>query len=291
MSFAEAARLRGVSRQSIAKLVERGRLAAVQVGPHLVIRKTDVLEFERKPAGRPKKVNEAGMRDGLIEEIDSLAPAEKQLLFSQLRKSQMLHSLESEWNTSAEAILEAIRRAPDITQRGVRGILAEAIFCTQVLPAGMPAGWKDTMPPGDHAFDSRISNGDRHIRIQVKLQRQKEKTPMLGKNAVKSLGFSDACYVVETQKTRAGKKDGEDTRPYRFDEFDILAVSLAPSTKDWTKFRYSLTRWLLPEPKAPALINKFQPVPKDENQDWTNSIETAISWFLSDENKTISRVQ
>lgn len=39
-------------------------------------------------------------------------------------------------------------------------------------------------------------------------------------------------YVVETPRTRGGKDltSGEDTRPYRYGEFDILAVSMHPST-------------------------------------------------------------
>jgi hypothetical protein len=39
-------------------------------------------------------------------------------------------------------------------------------------------------------------------------------------------------YIVETQRTRRGsdKKTRDSTRPYRFGEFDLLAVAMYPST-------------------------------------------------------------
>ena len=54
VSISEASRLRGVSRQAISKLVKLGRLASVNVAGRMLVHKKDVLEFERKPAGRPK---------------------------------------------------------------------------------------------------------------------------------------------------------------------------------------------------------------------------------------------
>lgn len=54
ISQAEAARLRGVSRQAIAKLVANDRLATLDVGGRVFVRRQDVLTFEPNPAGRPK---------------------------------------------------------------------------------------------------------------------------------------------------------------------------------------------------------------------------------------------
>ena len=51
---AEAARLRGVSRQAIAKLVTNGRLRTLEVGGRLFLRRGDVLAFEPNPPGRPR---------------------------------------------------------------------------------------------------------------------------------------------------------------------------------------------------------------------------------------------
>ncbi|WP_428310918.1 helix-turn-helix domain-containing protein [Hydrocarboniphaga sp.] len=54
ISQAEAARLRGVSRQAIAKLVANGRLATLDVGGRAFVRRGDIVSFEPNPAGRPK---------------------------------------------------------------------------------------------------------------------------------------------------------------------------------------------------------------------------------------------
>ena len=58
LSQAEAARLRGVSRQAIAKLVRKGRLRTLEVGGHILVSRTDVLNFEPHPPGRPKSEDE-----------------------------------------------------------------------------------------------------------------------------------------------------------------------------------------------------------------------------------------
>ncbi len=55
ISQAEAARLRGVSRQAIAKLVRTKRLRTMAIGGHVLIRREDILDFLPKKAGRPKQ--------------------------------------------------------------------------------------------------------------------------------------------------------------------------------------------------------------------------------------------
>jgi excisionase family DNA binding protein len=50
---AEAARLRGVSRQAIAKLVRSRRLRLLNVGGHTFVNKEDVVNFVRQKPGRP----------------------------------------------------------------------------------------------------------------------------------------------------------------------------------------------------------------------------------------------
>jgi excisionase family DNA binding protein len=53
ISQAEAAQLRGVSRQAIAKLVRKGRLRSVVIGGHTLVNRAEVLSFRPRPAGRP----------------------------------------------------------------------------------------------------------------------------------------------------------------------------------------------------------------------------------------------
>jgi len=55
ISQSEAARLRGVTRQAIAKLVKKGRLKVLVLGGHTFVSKAEVVGFEMQTAGRPKK--------------------------------------------------------------------------------------------------------------------------------------------------------------------------------------------------------------------------------------------
>ena len=55
ISQSEAARLRGVTRQAIAKLVKKGRLKILVLGGHTFVSKAEVAGFEMQAAGRPKK--------------------------------------------------------------------------------------------------------------------------------------------------------------------------------------------------------------------------------------------
>jgi hypothetical protein len=82
-------------------------------------------------------------------------------------------------------------------------------------------------------------------------------------------------FLVETDKSRKGTdSSGESTRGYRFESFDILAVSLFPSARDWSRFRYTLERRLWPRPSNAEWIYKYQPVAKAPNDDWTDDFAT-----------------
>jgi excisionase family DNA binding protein len=54
ISQVEAARLRGVSRQAISKLVRKGRLKSIVVGGHTLVCRAEVLSFRPHGAGRPR---------------------------------------------------------------------------------------------------------------------------------------------------------------------------------------------------------------------------------------------
>jgi hypothetical protein len=96
-----------------------------------------------------------------------------------------------------------------------------------------------------------------------------------------------AMYVVEVQKTRSGEKDGEKTRPYRFGDFDILAVNLHPATGSWERFAFTVGSWLLPRAKEPRLIEIFQPVPTTPDEFWTDDLGRCIEWFLAGTQKRL----
>lgn len=55
ISQSEAARLRGVSREAIRNLIDRGRLRGVTIGGRLCVYRSEVLAFEPDKGGRPPK--------------------------------------------------------------------------------------------------------------------------------------------------------------------------------------------------------------------------------------------
>lgn len=226
-----------------------------------------------------------------LDEIHKLllqcTPEERQQVFKILRSEFHIHPFEKTLNTRAEVILEAISKAPDLTIRGVRGIIAEASFIVDVIGPLLESGWRDATPKGDLPYDCLIEDNKGGVRVQVKMQRLKDHRPMMASEGYRRL--SSDKFVVETQRTRGGKDtSGGNTRPYKFGEFDILAVSLHPSTNDWREFRYTVASWLLPDPDASANILKFQPVSQTPNADWTSEFLQAVTWFRSGTQKRIA---
>ena len=55
ISQVEAARIRGVSKQAIAKLIARKRLSAREIGGRMLLRRSEVEAFVPMPIGRPRK--------------------------------------------------------------------------------------------------------------------------------------------------------------------------------------------------------------------------------------------
>jgi hypothetical protein len=221
-----------------------------------------------------------------IKRLLNLCTEEQQReILSFLRRRFTIHPIEAEFNAQAEIILEAISRSSDLTKRGVRGIIAESAFAVDVI--GKLQEWRDITPPGDQAFDFLLEDAAGQVRVQVKMQRRKAGRPMRANEASRLLPTE--MYVVETQRTRGGidRATGEQTRPYRFDEFDILAVSMSPSTGDWNSFLYTVSDWLLPWADNPKLLFKYQPVPSRPNDDWTDDFQTCVDWYRSGMKKRI----
>jgi hypothetical protein len=226
--------------------------------------------------------------DELKHALDQCTNEQSAALLDYLRDRLPQHALEKEWGVGAEVILSAISRSSDLTKRGVRGIIAEAVFEGNVL--GRLKGWEAVRFVEDRAYDFLLRRGTKEVRearVQVKLQRMLKQQPMLASQANRH--YSKEHYVVEVQKTRGGfdPQTNEDTRPYRFGEFDILAVNMHPSTRDWNNFLYTLSEWLIPRHPNTALIEIFQPVPPIPNSVWTESLETCLGWFIAGEKKRI----
>lgn len=224
--------------------------------------------------------------DEIKKALSECSEEEQRLIFDYLRLKFLIHPIERQLNTTAEVMLEAIARASDLTLRGIRGIIAEASFKQNVV--NHLTDWKDITPPGDGAYDFLLEDSIGKVSIQVKMQRLKAGQPMSAKSGYRFLSADK--FVVETQRTRGGtdKKTNSDTRPYRFGEFDILAVSMHPSSGSWNDFMYTVGSWLLPREGDPSLILKFQPVAKAPNEEWTDDILQCIDWFRSGQVKKIS---
>ena len=288
ISQAEAAQLRGVSRQAISKLIRQGRLKTFEVGGHVLVSRSEILGFRPQTAGRPKSSEEPKELDRILGVLAACSPKTRHEVFQRLRAEYPIHPLESKLGAPAEVILEAIDRAGPLTLRGIRGVLAESAFEINVVKKLV--GWTSLPTPSDPPYDYLLDDGCGTIKIQVKLQRKKADKPMMANEGYRRL--SSAMYVVETQRTRGGKdqKTGEDTRPYRFGEFDILAVATEPSSQKWDTFIYTVARWLIPVPGFPHLLLKFQPVSPTPNDDWTDSFERCVDWLRSGLNKTIAGI-
>jgi hypothetical protein len=204
------------------------------------------------------------------------------------------HPLEREWGIDADTILSAISRSSDLTRRGVRGIIAEAVFVNEIIPSVADSGWRPVDFGGDHPYDALLKKDELSARIQVKLQRLEEGTPKLYYPKHYDKG---SLFVVEVQKTRTGEKTSKkmlpgtqttitttesvtvNTRPYSFGDFDILAVNMHPSSGSWRSFRYTVASWFLPRPANPSLIEIFQPVAAIPNDVWTDDLNACLSWY------------
>jgi hypothetical protein len=229
----------------------------------------------------------------LIDEVLGLiaktSAEERRDILQNIRRDIFLHPLERDWNVPAEAILGAISRSPDITQRGIRGILAEAVFEQSIIPALLTKGWEQLEIKGHQSYDFRLSKDRRQVGIQVKLQRKEGGDPMEFPKSGRehSVKAPERLYCVEVQKTRSGRAGGEATRPYHFGDFDILAVSLHPSTGDWKRFVFTVGKWLIPRETNPELIEIFQPVPGASDSYWSDDLETCVHWSQARERKTL----
>lgn len=209
-------------------------------------------------------------KEKILALLYSLSPDERDTLLASVRRIYRfpIHPLEAIFGVSAEVILEAIHRGTDLTQRGVRGMIAEAVFETDIAPK--ISGWKvipNISESADFTFEHQ-ETGSR-LTVQIKLQRREKGVPKRTKDRLH--------FVVEVQKTRSGVKRGQASRPYRFGDFDILAVCMQPSTGQWTDFHFVAAERLAPRRGDPKLIEKLQPVPSPIREPWYNSLSDCLA--------------
>ena len=209
------------------------------------------------------------------------SPEEQVALLRELRTRHQIHVFEEVVGAPAEMILEAVHRAPELTRRMLRGVIADAAFRQFVVYPLAEMGWLDVTPVGNFAYDYKLADGAGAVTVQVKLQRSERGAPVVKRG--ERFGFDETVHIVETQKTRTGT-DGEDnlTRPYRYGEFDILAVSMQPSSAKWNSYMYTPGRWLL-RGKSADEVATLQPVAMNPNEFWTDDFRTAVQWFREED--------
>jgi hypothetical protein len=233
--------------------------------------------------------------------INTLTVDEQRAVYAYLRAKVAPHPLESKWETTADIIMGAINRSADITQRGIRGIIAEAAFEAEILP-GLQ-GWENVKVEGEQPYDFRLRElqGGASVTIQIKLQRTEGGVPKKGTK------LRQEYFIVEVQRTRTGTttvpakpvaaKPGEiteivkettvKTRPYSFGDFDLLAVNMHPSTRNWSRFMYTVAAWLIPRKTDAKLIDIMQPVSATRTDVWTDNLQECITWFKSGEKRIV----
>lgn len=235
-----------------------------------------------------------------VEEVKALLArmneVQQRQILQYLRDLLPKHPVEDMLMISADGMLEALNRAGDFTIRMIRGVFAEAAFAAEVLPT-LPSSWREIPINGDPPYDFLLTDAPEEgpsasteyaqVKVQVKMQRSQGKKPLYASELWKSRKWPSSYFIAEIQKSRKGEKKGESTRPYRFGEFDILAVSLGPARGRWSDFMYTVERWLLPAPSEPTHILTFQPVSPVENEDWTTNFITAVEWLRKGQVKRI----
>jgi hypothetical protein len=240
--------------------------------------------------------------DGVHKFIDQCSEEDRRALFEYLRRKLPRHPLEEQWDIDAETILTAIYRSPDLTQRGMRGILAEAVFERDILPSVGKLGWHvRPVSVSDPPYDFVLESEGQRVTIQLKLQRTEQGVP----KRYHPKQYTRELYVVEVQKTRSGKKKekkrkkepttppssgDESTRPYRFGDFDILAVNMQPTTHKWADFRYTVSRWLIPRETNSRLIEIFQPVSLEPNEVWTDKLDVCLEWIRQGDRRRVRQL-
>lgn len=221
--------------------------------------------------------------------IAQCSTEEQEALFRELRQRHLIHEFEQVIGAPAEMILEAVHRAPELTRRMLRGVIADAAFRTFVVPTVESQGWRDVTPEGNFAYDYMMQDAHGNVSVQVKLQRSEKGQPVVRPGT--RFGFEGDVYITETQKTRTGSDGDEKTRPYRYGEFDVLAVSMQPSTGKWDRYMYTVGRWLLAG-KGENEMATLQPVSKTPSSFWTDDFATVAAWFrASDGGKRMELVK
>jgi transcriptional regulator with XRE-family HTH domain len=171
------------------------------------------------------------------------------------------HPLEAEWDTGAWEVMSATA-AGFRAKVCVLGKLAEwQLF--EVIQSHLDLDsrlrnvvWNDS----DDQPDFHVEWDGRPLRIECKNVRRDLKKP--------------ARLRVELQKTR-NSKDGQNTRSYSRDKFDVLAACLYNQTRSW-QFVFCPTRRLAGREQQPNLLAIYHEIQTPVQLPWTPKLLEAL---------------
>lgn len=175
----------------------------------------------------------------------------------------MAHPLETKLNAPAKDILDAIMygfRA----QVDVKGKLAELYLFRQLKQLERKGIIKDlSWIDKDGTPDFFLTHNSKGFKVECKnLRNETFRTPT-------------PAYKVEIQRTR-NSKDGTNTRSYRKDYFDILAICLFNQTKKW-EFMFIKSSNLEVVETNPEFLKIMQRVPISIKEPWKIEILQVLS--------------
>jgi len=171
------------------------------------------------------------------------------------------HPLESEWRASAWDILSA----------------SAGGFRAKVCVLGKLAEWKlDELMRSHLELEENLSEvtwNDADDQPDFRLKWRGRPVTVECKNVRRDAKKPDRLRV-ELQKTR-NSRDGSNTRSYRRDKFDVLAVCLYNQKLEW-RFVFCPTKRLATRPESENLLAIYHDVPDPACPPWTARIAEAL---------------
>lgn len=170
----------------------------------------------------------------------------------------MPHDLERLFNAPTKDIMDAIMKGFR-AQVDVKGKLAELYLYKYLKELEDKEVVKELLwEDRDGEPDFKFQHQNKAIRLECKnLRNETYKKPQ-------------KAYKVEIQKTR-NSKDGTNTRSYRIDYFDILAVCMFNQTGEW-RFIFIKSSDLEVVPENPSLLKIMQRVPIEIEIPWKTEL-------------------
>lgn len=171
------------------------------------------------------------------------------------------HPLEKELNAPAADIMDAVA-AGFRAKIDVKGKLAELYLARkleELKRGGAIQGYEWHDKDGQPDFTVEIGG----LTVVVECKNVRSPVSQKSKNPRKATA---AAIRVELQKTR-NSKDGTNTRGYRCDEFDVIAVCLFNQTGRWEYVLAPISK-LARRIKAPDFLEIYHPVPLTPSGHW-----------------------